>query len=90
MTESKDTVHVIVEYFTGQDEGDEGYPYYVAHSDELMFTTDGKTFEEMLANVRECLALCLQDTDSVKEYNVAPDAKIKLVMELPENYAQTA
>ncbi|MBN1967022.1 MAG: hypothetical protein JW910_20380 [Anaerolineae bacterium] len=74
MTAPKDTIQVRVEYFTGQDEGDAGQPYYVASSDQLMFTTDGATFEALLANVRECLVLCLEDTDSLREYNVRPDA----------------
>jgi predicted RNase H-like HicB family nuclease len=87
----KDTVHVHVEYFTGQEEeNDVGHPYYVAHSDELMFTTDGDTFEDLLKNVRECLLLCLQDTDSITEYGVLPDASIKLIMDLTWNYAETA
>jgi predicted RNase H-like HicB family nuclease len=90
MAEIKETITVTIEHFTGQDEGDDGVPYFVAHSDDLMFTTEGETFEELLANVRECLVLCLQDTDSVAEYNVAPDARVKLTMELPENYAQIA
>jgi len=80
MPEIKETVYVNIEYFTGQDEGDDGTPYYVAHSDDLMFTTQGDTFEELRQNVRECLALCLQDTDSEKEYLVAPNARVKLLM----------
>ncbi len=76
MSEVKNVVHVEVEYFDGHEEGDVGYPYYVAHSDELHFTTDGKTFEELLANVRECLQLCLEEGDSVAEFGVAPDSKI--------------
>jgi len=44
-----------------------------------MFTTQGDTFEELLANVRECLVLCLQDTGSEKEYHVAPNARVKLL-----------
>ena len=35
MSQIKDTVYVTVEYFDGQAEGDEGYPYYVASSDDL-------------------------------------------------------
>jgi len=86
----KDTVQVKIEYFSGHDEGDDGTPYYVASSDDLMFTTQGDTFEMLLGNIRECLTLCLHDTDSVAEYGVAPDAHVTLTMELPENYAQTA
>ncbi len=44
MSDLKRLVHVEVEHFDGQEEGDVGYPYYVVHSDELHFTTQGKTF----------------------------------------------
>jgi hypothetical protein len=90
MSKVKNEVQVKIEYFSGRDEGDSGTPYYVAHSDDLMFTTDGETFEKLLDNIRECLILCLQDTDSVAEYGVSPDARVRLMMDLPENYAQTA
>jgi predicted RNase H-like HicB family nuclease len=82
MSTVKKTIYVSVEYFTGRDEGDDGVSYYVASSDDLMFTTEGETFEELLKNIRECLVLCLQDTDSVTEFNVAPDARVQLVMDL--------
>ena len=90
MKKPKDTVLVKIEYFSGHEEGDDGTPYFVASSDDLMFTTQGDTFETLLDNIRECLILCLHDTDSVAEYGVAPDANIRLTMDLPENYAQTA
>lgn len=32
-----DTIHVNVEYFSGVDEGDVGYPYYVASCCERIF-----------------------------------------------------
>ncbi len=73
----KDSVTVTVEYFDGQDEGDVGYPYYAASSDDLNFVTDGATFEELLTSVQECLMLCLHDTDSRAEYGVRPDAKVR-------------
>lgn len=90
MSDLKTIIHVDVEHFDGQEEGDVGYPYYVAHSPELRFTTDGKTFEELLSNVQECLQLCLEDGESVAEYGVAPDAQIQLIMELPRSHAKTA
>ncbi|MEO8397223.1 MAG: hypothetical protein ABI700_29780 [Chloroflexota bacterium] len=80
----KQTVYVKVEYFAGQEDGDVGHPYYVASSDDLHFVTDGETFEELLANIRECLDLTLKDSDSVAEYHVAADAKVQLVMDFPE------
>jgi predicted RNase H-like HicB family nuclease len=81
MAEEKDTVHVIVEYFADDDEYG---PYYVAVCDELMFTTDGQTFEELLGLIRECLAFALENVDTVAEYGVVPDPRVKTVMELPE------
>lgn len=85
-----DTVMVNVQYFDGKEEGDDGTPYYVASSRELRFTTDGETFEELLHNIGECLALSLQEVDSIAYYNVLPTAQVKLVMNFPEHYAQTA
>lgn len=90
MNKPKQSVTIRVEYFTGHDEGDDGTPYYVASCDDLMFTTDGTTFEELLANIRECLALCMEDTDSEAEYGVARDARIQIVMDLPQVHAKTA
>jgi len=76
MSDVKNTIYVQVEWFDGQEEGDVGYPYFVAHNDDLHFTTDGESFEELLRNVDEVIALCLEDTDSLAEYGVAPDAKV--------------
>lgn len=90
MADAKTLVQIRMEYFSGNEEGDDGTPYYVASSDDLLFTTQAETFEALLDNLRECLILCLRDTDSVAEYGVASDAHIRLLMDLPENYAQTA
>jgi len=87
MTEPRDTVSINVEYNT---EDEEYGPVYVASCDDLMFTTDGRSFEELLQNIRECLILNLKDTDSIAEFGVAPDAHIQIVMVLPDNYAETA
>ena len=81
MSAIKDMVYVNIEYYDGQAEGDVGYPYYVATSDDLHFVTDGKTFEELLTNIQECLQLCLVDGDSIAEYGVKPDAQVKLIKE---------
>lgn len=78
MTGIRDVVTVRVDYDT---EDAESGPVYVASCDDLMFTTDGRTFEELLHNVRECLALNLRDTDSLAEFRVAPDAHVRIVSE---------
>jgi predicted RNase H-like HicB family nuclease len=81
---------VDVEYFDGSDPDDVGYPYYVAHSPELRFTTDGRTFDELFENIQECLRLCLDDADSVAEYGVIPEAHVQLTMEVIRPHAKTA
>ena len=81
MADVKDTVHVNVEYFADDDEYG---PYYVASCDELMFTADGQTFEELLRNIRECLALALDDVDTIAEYGVTPNPHVRIILELPE------
>jgi predicted RNase H-like HicB family nuclease len=82
----KDTVYVQIQYYTGHEDPDDiGQPYYVAYSDALGFTTQGDTFEELLVNIRECVELSLLDSpDSIKEFGVLRDAKVKLVMDMPE------
>jgi hypothetical protein len=88
----KNAVQVIVEYFTGFEDGEDdmGRPYFVAHSDDLRFTTDGKTFEELLENIQECVQLSMEDVDPAAFYGVARDARVQLIMEMPKNYAKTA
>lgn len=85
----KDTIDVTIEYDDGH-EDESGQPRFVAFNDDLNFTTEADTFEELLAHLREVLTLCLKETDSVAEYGVAPDAKVRLIMDWPETYAQTA
>jgi len=85
-----DTIHVNVEYFDGQDEDDVGYPYYVASCVEIAASTDGETLDELLKNIREMIDLYLEDTDTVQEFNLIPNPRIVITMELPENYAKTA
>ena len=68
-----DTIYVHVEYST---EDEEAGPVYVASNDDLMFTTDGQTFEEMLHNVREAIALCMEDAELVAELGLIPNPQI--------------
>jgi predicted RNase H-like HicB family nuclease len=91
MSEVKDTLHILVEYFTGQEEGEDdvGHPYYVASCDTIGLVTDGDTFEDLLANLREALDVCLEDTDTIAEFNVVPNPRVVLQMEMPGNHAKT-
>lgn len=81
MSEIQDTVYIDVEYFD-----DEDGQYYVATSQQISIVTDSETLGELLANV----ALHLEDLDTIKEFNLVPNPRIKLIMELPENYAEIA
>jgi predicted RNase H-like HicB family nuclease len=53
-------------------------------------STDGRTFSELLKNLEEAIAICLEDTDTVAAFNLIPNPRVKLIMELPENYAEIA
>jgi len=80
----KDSVTVNIHYFDGQEEDDLGHPYFVASCDDLSFTTQGDSFEDLLSNIRECLELTLHDVDSQAEYGVSPHERVQLVMDMPE------
>lgn len=76
MTEVCDTIHVRIEYFTGQDEGDVGYPYYVASCDEIVAVADGRTWNELMKNIREMIAVSLEGEDTEAIYSLVPNPKI--------------
>ncbi len=89
MAQPSDTLHVIVEFHDGQEEGDVGYPYYVASCDQIGAVTDGRTLDELLKNLREVIELAFEDEDTVAVYNLVPNPRISITMELPD-YAQIA
>jgi hypothetical protein len=90
MNEVKDTVHVRVEYFSGDEEGDVGYPYYVASCEEIVAVTDGRTWGELMKNIHKMLSASLDEEDTIAVYNLVPNPRIVIMMELPENYAEIA
>ena len=92
MVEPRDTIHVKVEYLTGFEEGesDTGYPYYVASCDEIVAVTDGKTWNELMRNIQEMISASLEGDDTIAVYNLVPNPRIVVTMELPENYAEIA
>lgn len=85
-----DTLHVLVEYYDGQDEGDDGQPYYVASCREIVAVTDGRTWGELMRNIHDMITASLQGEDTVELYNLVPSPRIVITMELPENYAEIA
>jgi predicted RNase H-like HicB family nuclease len=89
MAQPHDTLHVTVEFHDGQEEGDVGYPYYVASCDPIGAVTDGRTLDELLKNLREVIELALEDEDPIAVYNIVPNPRISITMELPD-YAQIA
>lgn len=86
----RQTIHVQVEYFTGQEEGadDTGYPYYVAACEEIVAVTQARTWNELMRNVHEMIRAALDEDDTVALYNLTPDPRIVITMELPANYAE--
>ena len=89
MSELRDTIHVNVEYFDGQEEGDVGYPYYVASCEEIAAVTDAPTLEALFMNIREMIEIHLEESDTVSEFNLIPNPRIVVRLEFPD-YAQIA
>jgi predicted RNase H-like HicB family nuclease len=83
MTQVRDTIHVNVEYFDGQEEGDVGYPYFVASCEEIAATTDAITLDELFKNIREMIEVHLEDPETVAAGDLAPNPHIIITMELP-------
>lgn len=94
MSEVRDTLHVRIEYFTGMENGDGdedvGHPYYVASCEEIVAVTDGSTWHELMQNIQEMVQAALEGEDTAAVYNLVPNPRIVINMELPENYAEIA
>lgn len=83
MSQPIDTIHFNIAFYDGQAEGDVGYSYYVASAQEAIIVTDGRTLDELLYNIREALALYLDEPDTISLYNIVPKPRILITMELP-------
>jgi predicted RNase H-like HicB family nuclease len=71
----KTTLYIDAQYNTD----DEEYgPVYIATNDEIGLVTDGKSFEELLQNLKDALDACLSDIDTVTEYNLVPHLQVEL------------
>jgi predicted RNase H-like HicB family nuclease len=73
MSQPADKIHVKVEYYNGNDEGDVGYPYYVATCEEIAAVTDARTLDELFKSIRDMIAIHLEDEDTVATYNLIPE-----------------
>lgn len=78
----QEVLTIDVEYSTADAE-----PIFVATNDQIGLVTDGATFEALLENLKEAIAVCLEDTDTVQLFNLVPNPRIELRMLLPESYA---
>lgn len=74
MAAPQTTLYIDVEYNTD----DEGYgTLYIATNDAIGLVTDGKSFEELLENLKDALDACLGDIDTIAEYNLIPSPHIQ-------------
>ncbi|MFZ4813286.1 MAG: hypothetical protein ACOYL5_02030 [Phototrophicaceae bacterium] len=73
-----ETVTFQITYYTGREEGDIGYPYYVAACDVLHAVTDAKTLDALLENIREVTELALADEDTIAVYGVIVNPAIRI------------
>jgi len=87
MNKIQDTLTINVK-FSAEDQ--EYGPVYVATNDSIGLVTDGKTLDDLLLNLRDALAACFDDTDTIAEFNLKPNPKVVLVIEMPESYAKVA
>jgi predicted RNase H-like HicB family nuclease len=85
MGEPLDTVHVNVEYYDGQEEGDVGHPYYVASCVEIAAVTDGRTLDELMANIQEMVDFFLEDPETAAASNLVQNPRIVVTIELPSH-----
>lgn len=92
MDEPRDALHITVEYWTGSEDGidDVGYPYYTASCEEIVGVTYGRTWNDLMRNIREMVDAALDEPDTVATYALVSNPRIVISMELPENYAEIA
>ena len=81
-----DTLHIWVTYNEYLSEEGEEKAYYVALSREIMEVTDGRTWNELMRNIHEMISASVNKKDATANYNLIPNPRIVITMELPENY----
>jgi hypothetical protein len=84
----QDTLHVKVRHYTGFEDGEGGvgHPYYSATCEEIVAVTDGTTWGELMRNLHKMLNAFLEGEDTVALYNLTPNPRIEVTMELPAGY----
>lgn len=87
MSAIRNTLHVHVSYNT---EDEEYGGMYIASCEEISLVTEGKTLDTLLVNLKEAISLHLDGLDTVAEFNLTPNPRVMLNIELPEDYAKTA
>lgn len=90
MLDVQDTLHIKVRHFTGFEDGDGdvGHPYYSATCEELVAVTDGTTWGELMRNIHKMLSAFLEGVDTMAVYNLAPNPRIEVTMELSAGYEE--
>jgi predicted RNase H-like HicB family nuclease len=68
----KDTVEIRVEVTEDEEHG----TVYVATNDPLGIVADGTSFEELLDNLSEVLALCMEDTETVTQHQLTSNPRV--------------
>ena len=79
MDMAQDTLYIELEYNT-EDES----PVYIATNDLIGLVTEGQSFEELLDNLKDALAACLEDIDTLQAYNLVAHPRVVLQMGLPD------
>jgi predicted RNase H-like HicB family nuclease len=64
-----------------------GEKYYVAECVDLPVVTQGKTLDEVAANIGEAISLHLEGED-ITAWDIRPDFSILVNFELPTAYAE--
>ena len=56
--------------------------YYVASFSEIAALTQGRTFDELVYNIRQVVHLALKD-DNPSDFGLLPDPSILIIYEIP-------
>jgi len=63
-----------------------GEHYYIAECLEINVVTQGKTLDDVIANLQEAVSLHLED-ENLEEFGLAPNPTLVIIMELDPMHA---